>query len=357
MKKKGALILQDGSRYEGYLFGAEKPTAGEVIFTTAMTGYAECLTDPSFTGQILVCTYPILGSYGLSAPEDPHTGLFLYPEESKYYPKALIAYDYTDNYSHWEAIETLSEGMKRHGVTGLTGIDTRALTKKLRDQGPLLGKIVAEGEEDIPFIQPDDINLVAEVSTPNVINYPGTGKKIVLVDCGVTHDTIQHLQEKDLFIQRVPWDYDFFQLDFHGVFISNGPGAPHHCTNTVENIRKALEKGIPVAGIGLGNLLLAKALGLPIKKMRYGHHSHNHPVKKLNSTRCLVTTQNHTFVVDDTNLPKGWATYFSNMNDGSNEGLIHESGRQFSVQFLPEACGACADTEFIFADFVSALNK
>ena len=358
MSKEGALILEDGTRYEGRLFGAENAVAGEVVFSTAMTGYTESLSDPSFAGQILVSTYPIVGNYGFPSDEkEPSTGLSKFLEGDTLYPKAFIVHDYTDGYSHWNAVESLSEAMRRHNVTGLFGIDTRALTKKLRDQGPLIGKVVTSDEEDIPFVQSDEINLVAEVSTKEVITYGNGVRKIVLIDCGVKHNIIRHLLQRGLTIYRVPWDYDFRGLDYDGIFISNGPGDPRHCEQTIQYIREAIDREIPTAGICMGNQILALAIGASVRKMKYGHRSQNQPVQMVGSDRCFITSQNHGFAVDDSHLPQGWRPFFTNLNDGSNEGLIHDSGKFFSVQFHPEACGGPTDTTFIFDKFVEILLK
>lgn len=356
MRQKGYLLLSDGTRYEGELFGATHSVSGEVVFSTAMTGYTESLTDPSFEGQILVSTYPLVGNYGLPREEQSENGLTLLHESVRMHPKGFIVHDYCEGYSHWNAIESLEEGMRRHGLTGLTGIDTRALTQHLRDNGPLMGKILAEGADDIPFISTDDINLVAQVSTKEVITYHGNGnKQVVLIDCGVKENIIRHLLKRGLTVHRVPWDYDFFALNYDGIFISNGPGNPNLCTPTINNIKKALTQDKPIAGICMGNQLLAKAIGAEVIKMKYGHRSHNQPVQRVGSDRCFITSQNHGFAVDASRLPAGWQEYFVNLNDGSNEGLIHESGKIFSVQFHPEACSGPTDTEFIFDDFAALL--
>ncbi len=359
MRKKGTLILSDGTRYEGEVFGAEAPANGEVVFSTAMTGYTESLTDPSFEGQILVSTYPLVGNYGLPAQKtDPETGLTLLHESPRIHVSGFIVHDYCEGYSHWNAVESLEEGLKRNNVTGLTGIDTRALTQKLRDHGPLMGKIVVEGHEELPFVSIDDVNLVAKVSTKEVITYRGTGDKtVVLIDCGVKENILRHLIRRGLTVIRVPWDYDFSSLEYDGLFISNGPGNPNLCTPTIEHVREAIKRGDkPIAGICMGNQIIARAIGATVIKMKYGHRSHNQPVQMAGTTRCYITSQNHGFAVDDNSLPKGWKPYFVNLNDGTNEGLIHESGRIFSVQFHPEACSGPTDTEFIFDDFVALLN-
>ena len=357
-RRKGALVLEDGTRYAGELFGAEKSVSGEVAFSTNMAGYTESLSDPSYAGQILVSTYPIAGNYGLpSDQKDPETGLMKYWESSKLHPMAYVVHDYTEKYSHWNAAESLGEGLRRYGVTGLTGVDTRALTRHLRDHGPLLGKIVVEGEPEAEFRNYDELNLVDLVSTKEVITFPAKkGKRIVLVDCGTKENIIREFLSRDINVTLVPWDYDFNQIDCDGVFISNGPGNPNMCTVLIERVRAFIDKGEkPLAGICMGNQILALAIGARVQKMTFGHRAVNQPVRKVGTDSCYITSQNHGFAVDNATIPDHWRVYFENLNDGSNEGLIHDSGRYFSVQFHPENHAGPLDTEFIFDDFINLL--
>ncbi len=360
MKKKGKLLLQNGSVYEGVLFGeTEKCVSGEVVFNTSMTGYTESLSDPSYEGQMLVCTYPIIGNYGLpSEKADPDTGLPLYLESPTLHPLALIVHDYTDTYSHWNAVESLSQGLKRHGVVGLSGIDTRELTKELRDHGPMVGKIIVD-DRDVDFFHPDTVNLVAKVSTREVLHFPHPGgKRVVLVDCGAKENIIRMLLQRQVDLTVVPWDYDFTTLDYDGVFISNGPGNPMHCTTLIDRVRQVIDAGIkPIGGICMGNQIMALAIGAKVKKMKFGHRSSNQPVRLCGTNHCFITSQNHGFAVDSDTLPSGWRPYFENLNDGSNEGIIHESGKYFAVQFHPECHGGPMDTEFFFDDYIKLLNS
>lgn len=359
MRKKGTLVLEDGTTFQGEIFGSEKSVSGEVVFSTAMTGYTESLSDPSYAGQMLVSTYPIVGNYGLPTDAlDPETGLSLFMESRKLYPHAFIVHDYTEKYSHWNASMSLGEGLEKYGVTGLSGVDTRALTQHLRDHGPLVGKIIVEGEAEEQFRNYDETNLVDLVSTKEVLDFETKGsKRIVLVDCGVKENIIREFLKREVSVTLVPWDYDFTTVEHDGVFISNGPGDPNKCVPLIERVRKYVEKGEkPLAGICMGNQILALAIGAEVRKMKFGHRSVNQPVRKCGTEQCYITSQNHGFAVDNATIPDGWRVYFENLNDGSNEGLIHESGRFFSVQFHPENHAGPTDTEFVFDDFIQLLD-
>lgn len=349
--KKATLILDNGVRFQGYSFGADKGTRGEVVFNTAMTGYTESLTDPSYAGQLMVLTYPLVGNYGVPAKE-------LW-ESERIHAEALIVSDYSQAYSHWNARESLSQWLVRENIAGITGIDTRALTKLLRENGVMMGRIEVEGlEEDKQEAVSDygSINYVEKVSCSEIVRYnEGQTKRVVLVDCGVKSNIIRCLQRRGVEIVRVPWDYDFNTLDYDGLFLSNGPGNPDCCRQTVENIRKAMQSDKPIFGICMGNQLLAKAGGASIYKLKYGHRSHNQPVRLVGTNRCFVTSQNHGYAVDANTLTREWAPLFENMNDGSNEGIRHLSKPWFSVQFHPEASAGPTDTEFLFDDFVKIL--
>lgn len=354
-RTRASLILEDGTRFEGLSFGYEVPIAGEVVFNTAMTGYTESLTDPSYRGQMLVMTYPLVGNYGVpSSVKDEH-GIEIYWESDSIHPLALIVSEYSDEYSHWNGQETLADWLKREKVVGLTSIDTRELAKTLREKGSMKGKILLEGGDDIDFVDHNERNLVAEVSPKEVQVYGNGGKKIVLVDCGAKNNIVRKLISPDHTLYRVPWDYDFNQIDFDGLFLSNGPGDPNMCAKTVEHIRVALSKGKPICGICMGNQLLATAAGATVSKMKYGHRSHNQPVREVGTTRCFVTSQNHGYAVDPSSLGDGWKEKYVNMNDGTNEGICHESLPYFSAQFHPEACSGPTDTMFIFDEFLSKL--
>ena len=362
---EGKLILDDGTIFYGKSFGYEGNVSGEVVFNTAMTGYPESLTDPSYAGQMLVMTYPLAGNYGVPSTESADNGLPLFMESEKIHAKALIVADYSKEYSHWNAKESLGSWLKREKIPALTGIDTRRLTMLLRENGVMMGRIVIDGckvsDEKSQSEDYGSVNWVEKVSCKEVITYKPDNsqfKKVVLVDCGVKANIIRCLLRRGIEVVRVPWDYDFNQLDFDGLFLANGPGDPERCDVTVQHIRTFLnnEKVRPCMGICLGNQLLARAAGAKTYKLKYGHRSHNQPVLRVGSTQCFITSQNHGYAVDDSTLPSDWEALFVNMNDGSNEGIRHKTNPWMSAQFHPEACSGPVDTEFLFDEFVNMLE-
>jgi carbamoyl-phosphate synthase small subunit len=351
--RKAKLILEDGTEFIGKSFGAEKSVAGEVVFYTAMTGYPESLTDPSYTGQILVSTYPMIGNYGVPS-DQTENGIFMNYESDKVQITGLIISDYSFEYSHWNAIKSLGDWLKEWNVPGLFDIDTRALTKILREKGSLLGKI--EFEDDlVDFYDPNKENLVALASIKKHEVYGNGQHKVVLVDCGVKNNIIRCLLKRDATVVRVPWDYDFTAEDYDGLFLTNGPGDPAMCVETIENIKKALEIGKPIMGICLGNQLLARAAGGDTYKLKYGHRSHNQPVLLKGTNRCFITSQNHGYAVAPSSLPSDWEPLFTNVNDDTNEGIRHKSKPFFSTQFHPEASSGPVDTEYLFDEFIANI--
>ena len=352
---KAKLILEDGSQFEGTAFGYQKSTSGELVFNTAMTGYPESLTDPSYKGQLLVATYPLIGNYGVPNKTKKQEMLEFY-ESDKIQVSALVISEYSQEYSHWNAERSLDEWMQESQVPGIYGIDTRLLTSILREKGSMLGKIVIE-EENIDFYNPNLENLVDLVSVKEKQVY-GNGKyKILLIDCGVKNNIIRHFLSRDTTIIRVPWDYDISKEDYDGLFISNGPGDPEKCTVTVKNLALAFENEEPIFGICLGHQLMALAEGASTYKLKYGHRSHNQPVLHVGTNKAYITSQNHGFAVDEKSINKDWENYFTNLNDDTNEGLKHKNKPFFSTQFHPEASGGPTDTEFLFDEFLNAIKE
>ena len=353
-RRAAKLVLQDGAIFNGYSFGAEKPVAGEVVFNTGMVGYPESLTDRSYRGQILVLTYPLIGNYGV--PEDElEEGLSKHFESERIQVLGLIVADYSHEYSHWSASRSLSDWMVEHGIPGIYDIDTRELTKRLRERGTLPGKIVY-GKEELEFDDPHKRNLVKEVSIEAPIEYRRGEQRVILVDCGVKNNIIRAFTQRDITVLRCPWDYDFSQDKADGIVISNGPGDPKMCPETVDNVRRALSLHIPVLGICLGSQILALAAGADTYKLKYGHRSQNQPCVETGSRRCYITSQNHGYAVDADTLPEDWREWFYNDNDRTNEGIIHISKPFFGTQFHPEASPGPDDSEFLFDMFVRAMR-
>ena len=352
------LVLSDGTKFHGKSFGSEKAVAGEVVFNTAMMGYPESLTDPSYAGQLMTLTYPLVGNYGVPPFTIEQNGLATFMESDKIYASAIIVSDYSEAYSHWNANESLADWLKREGVPGITGIDTRQLTKVLREHGVMMVQIIFDDEpENIPSAEYEGVNWVDKVSCKVVVSYnEGAGRKVDLVDCAVKNNIIRCLINRDVEVIRVPWNYDYTDMQFDGLFLANGPGDPDMCVDAVEILKKQMSASRkPICGICMGNQLLAKAGGATIYKLKYGHRSHNQPVREVGTNRCYVTSQNHGYAVDASTLGNDWRELFVNMNDGSNEGIRHLSHPWFSSQFHPEACSGPVDTEFMFDRFIETL--
>ncbi len=351
MQKTATLVLNDKTTIEGTSFGADTSVAGEVVFSTGMMGYPESLTDPSYKGQMLVLTYPLIGNYGV-----PDKTLW---EADHLMVSGLIVSEYIDTPSHFQSKQTLAQWFKDEGVPLLQIKDTRALTQRIREQGALLGKIICGN--DIPWYDPNTDNLVAQVSTKKVIIQEPTKKKkkktIVLVDCGAKRNIERALLERGYRVITIPWDMDPLSLKekFDGVLISNGPGDPKLVKETILHVKKLLTKNIPILGICLGHQILSLAAGGDTKKLPYGHRSQNQPCTMEGTKRCYITTQNHGFAVN--RIPDGFNPWFTNANDGTNEGIIHKTKPIMSVQFHPEATPGPTDAEWIFDYFLERMNQ
>jgi carbamoyl-phosphate synthase small subunit len=339
------LMLEDGAQYRGQVHGFANSVSGEVVFNTGMVGYTEALTDPSYRGQILALTYPLVGNYGVP-PEF---------ESAAIQVSALVVSELAPHYSHGSAQMSLGEWLRAEGIPCLAGIDTRALTKRLREKGAMPGKIVIGGDEPA-FEDPNARDLVAEVGVRRRVVHAGGDRTVVLVDCGAKASILANLRARGLTVVQVPSDYDFLDEDFDAVLVSNGPGDPRACGKTIEHLARAMRANRPIMGICLGHQLLALAAGANTYKLKFGHRGHNQPCLERGTGRCFITSQNHGFAVDAASLPLGWDAWFENANDGSNEGMRHRSRPLLSVQFHPEAAPGPVDCAPLFDRFVSMMR-
>jgi len=391
---KATLVLKDGTKLTGDLFGADTYSAGEVVFNTGMTGYPESFTDPSYEGQILVLTYPLIGNYGIPGNEKDENALLKFFESDRIHIRGVIVNEYSENYSHWNGKKSLHEWLKENNIPMISGIDTRALTKRLRTHGVMLGKIIPESKSTAKkpsnkqassdeFPDPNVENLVDIVSIKKPILYKSENpkaKKIICVDCGMKLNILRSLLARGLTVLRVPWDYDFTKdlaentndtnstttAKYDGLFLSNGPGDPAILHPLHDHIRQAMKmknahnKPIPIFGICLGNQVLAIAAGAKTYKLKFGHRAQNQPCIDIDPAsdtynQCFITSQNHGFAVDEKTLPTSWKVWLKNLNDNTNEGIAHSTLPYFSCQFHPEATPGPVDADKFFDKFVELL--
>lgn len=381
-----SLVLQDGTTLTGQSFGAEikNEAYGEVVFNTGMVGYPESFTDPSYEGQILILTYPLIGNYGVpDTKAKDKNNLLKFFESDKIHIRGLIVSEYSENHSHHEAKKSLADWLKENGIPAIQGIDTRALTQKLRTHGVMLGKITASANQTTTpkatptttktFLDPNNTNLVAEVSIKEPILYKSkstNAKKIIAIDCGMKNNILRNLLARNLTVLRTPWNYDFIATNeinnIDGIFLSNGPGDPATLTKLHEIIRKAMKtkttkgKPLPIFGICLGNQILAIAAGAKTYKLPFGHRAQNQPVIDIDPAsqhynHCYITSQNHGYAIDEKTLPNHWIPWLKNLNDNSNEGIRHTQLPFFSCQFHPEATPGPTDTQHFFDQFTALL--
>lgn len=346
-------MLADGSTISGESFGADTTAAGEVVFATGMVGYPESFTDPSFTGQILVLTYPLIGNYGVPSKLKKNSVEQNF-ESEKIQIAGLVVSEYSEKYSHHAAKESLAAWLKREGIPAITGVDTRALTQKLRDQGTILGELANAKKTDKKFYDPNKEHLVARVSPKKPQFFKNGKKTVAILDCGMKLNILRNFLDRGVSVWHLPHDADLSKYEFDGLFVSNGPGDPVFATEAIESIRRELKNDKPIFGICLGNQLLALAAGMTTEKLPYGHRSQNQPVRELATGKCFVTSQNHGFTVSR-KMQNGFEVAFENINDGSVEGLRHKTKPFFSVQFHPEATPGPTDAEYLFDEFVAKL--
>jgi carbamoyl-phosphate synthase small subunit len=346
---KAALVLENGMVFQGHAFGSARSVAGEVVFSTGMVGYPEALTDPSYYGQLLTFTYPLIGNYGV--PKETLRGVERKQwESSKIQAFACIISHLSETPSHWNADLSLDAWLKKENIPGIFGIDTRALTKVLRENGSMLAKLIIN-DRDIDFFDPNASVLIEKVCVDHPVEYGEGDRTVLLIDFGSKNSIIDSLLRRNFKVVQVPYHYDYSNIAHDGVVLSSGPGDPAQYTFMLKKIRELIHSKKPLLGICLGHQLLALAAGAETYKMRYGHRSQNQPVVDHLSRRCYITTQNHGFAVNIKSIPDGWISWFENLNDGSNEGLWHKNLPVLSSQFHPEASPGPVDTAFIFDEF------
>jgi carbamoyl-phosphate synthase small subunit len=369
-KKKAILVLEDGTLFTGIGFGAATKTSGEVVFSTGMVGYPEALTDPSYKGQILTLTYPLVGNYGVPA-NDLSFGLPMYFESSRIQTSGLVIHELCTEPYHWASTRTLDKWLQDEGIPGISGIDTRRLTKRLRTRGVMLGilQVCEAGEEPnvyellkeaeaIP--DPNATDLVREVSVKEPVTYNVEGRNTaVLIDAGVKNSIMRNLLKRGVNVVRVPYDFsakEILEYKPNGIFVSNGPGDPKKCVPTIQAVAELVDK-VPTMGICLGNQILMLALGGDTYKLKFGHRSQNQPALDLKTNRCYITTQNHGYAIEFNCLEKSpLECWFVNANDKTVEGVKHRSKPVFAVQWHPEASPGPYDTGFLFDEFIRLME-
>ena len=348
------LHLEDGDRIDGEQFGFDGIGEGEVVFSTGMTGYPQSLTDPSFAGQILVFTFPLIGNYGIPKPIHQDVHLMANMESEKSWVRGIVVSSRLETPSHYQMHESLSEWLKGQRVPGIAHVDTRALTQKIREKGCMRG--IISTQKTVVFSRPVKEHLVSQVSCTDVLRHipkNPNGKKIVLIDCGVKHGILRELLSNGYEIIRIPWNADplIYGKSVDGVFCSNGPGDPKDCTETIKNIQNVVSAGIPFIGVCLGHQLLALASGADTYKLPYGHRGINQPCQDVTTKKAYITSQNHGYAVDRKTIQPGYTEWFLNLNDDTNEGLINKRKKIWSTQFHPEGKPGPFDTNWIFKLF------
>jgi len=346
----GVLILEDGTCFPGKVFGFRGNTEGEVVFNTGMLGYQEVLTDPSYAGQIVVMTYPLIGNYGVNTDDNqsfkPHVKGFIVRENCTYH-------------NNWQAQDSLENFLATHKIVGLEGVDTRALTRHLRSRGTMKGIITTNPnltKEELPV---GDEGLVDQVTVKEIRHLPGNGPRLIVMDFGIKNSILKGLKNKDFDIYQVPAGTginEILSLNPQGIFLSNGPGDPKDVPQAIATIKGLLGK-LPICGICLGHQLLALAMGADTYKLKFGHRGVNHPVKDLLTNRVYITSQNHGYAVKEETLPKDVYVSHRNLNDGTIEGIGHKYLPVYSVQYHPEAEPGPEDSSYLFDYFSEMIKK
>lgn len=342
------LILKTGEVFSGFSPEWQKGNYfGEIVFSTGMTGYVESLTDPSYAGQILTFTYPLIGNYGV-----PNSSTW----ESEKLQAAGVVTGWVNEFpSHWDSELSFLAWIQEQRVPLITGVDTRELTKLLRKKGAVLGAICMD-KKPRAFPDPNETDLVKTVSIPAKQSYGAGPKKIIAVDCGMKENILRCLMKFPLQIVRVPYDYDYSNEEYDGLFISNGPGNPALCKATIAILKKNLKRGKPIMGICLGAQLLGLAIGSKTYKLKYGHRGQNHPCLDLERKKAILTSQNHGYAIDEKTLPRDWKVLFRSLNDQSIEGIAHKKLPYFAVQFHPESHPGPTDAFYLFEKFTESLR-
>lgn len=357
MRRKASLQLRDGATFDGYLFGAETPSAGEVVFNTGMVGYPEAITDPSYYGQILVLTYPLIGNYGVPSDECDAYGIPRHFESDRVQVRGLVTANYHGKYHHWNASRSLGDWLAADNVPGIHGIDTRALTRHLRERGTELGRIVIQDMPEPEWFDPSQENVVEHVSRTQPVSFGEGDVHIAVVDCGVKNNILRCLLKRNARVTVVPWDYDLENLDYDGLLLSNGPGDPEQSKQVAERVSHLLDDSRPIFGICLGCQVLGMAAGGKTFKLPFGHRGQNQPVTEISSSRWAITSQNHGYAVDGKTIADGWEVWFTNGNDRTLEGLRLRGGPHRAVQFHPEAVCGPVDTGYLFDVFLDEVRR
>lgn len=353
MMKSSQLVLEDGTLFKGFSpRWQDKLYYGEIVFTTGMTGYCESLTDPSYTGQVLIFTYPLIGNYGVIDKSQW--------ESHKIHVKGVIVSEVCNHWSHSNPSKSLLDWLKQEKIPLISGIDTRQLTIKIRTKGTMLGIINCSLEQETYLFQnPNKENLVSQVSVKERRILPHSidaKKKIIVVDCGLKNNILRCLQKYPFVIHQVPYDFDYTNEFFDGVFVSSGPGDPSKCKETIAILKKAMEFKKPIYGVCLGAQLMALAAGGKTYKLPFGHRSQNQPCIDNRTQRCYITAQNHGYAIKGGSLTKEWEVSFTNLNDMTIEGISHCYHPFSAVQFHPEACPGPTDTKWFFDQFYKKIN-